>query len=43
MFYVIDLCHVTVSSLCFFRTVPRGGMQCVIVAILGHTQSFLLN
>ena len=40
VFYVIDLCHVTVSSLCFFRTVPRVGMQCVIVAILGHTQSF---
>ena len=43
MFYVIHLCHVTVSSLCFFRKVPRAGMQCVTCGLLGHTQSFFIE
>ena len=40
MFYVIHLCRVTVSSLCFFRKVPRAGMQCVGRVILSPS---LLN
>ena len=30
-------CHVAVSGLCFFLTVPWVGLQCVIGAFPGHT------
>ena len=30
-------CHLTVSVLCLFLTVPWVGLQCVIVAFPGHT------
>ena len=34
---VTKLCHVTVIILCLFLTVRRVGLQCVIMAVAGHT------
>ena len=34
---IMSFCHVTVSALCLFLAVPLVGLQCVIVALPGHT------
>ena len=35
-------CHVTVSALWLFLTVPLVGLQCVIVVFPDHTRLFFL-
>ena len=35
---IVILCNMDVNVLCVFLTVPRVGLQCVIVAFLGHTR-----
>ena len=41
-FTLYSWCHVAVSVLCLFLTVPWVGMQCVLVAFPGHTYFLVL-
>ena len=43
LLYLFPRCHVAVSVLCLFLTVPWVGLQCVSVAFLGHTYFFFLK